>query len=169
MKAIFLATVAAIALAGCASTNYQAYEGRTDQIIEGQGGTKEMIGSFEIWDNGNPPRRYKVLGVATVEDFDNVFGQQRLRTAIADQIKQTGGDAAIVQDGFSQGQTIGYAYNTRGQMAFGGGTGRKQVRYQIVKYMDRPATVATPSAPGASPSENSACPPGRYRSGISCY
>ena len=130
-----------VALVGCSTTNYQVYEGRTPQVIEGRGGTKQVIDGYEIWDNGDPPRRYQVLGVATVEDFDNVFGNQRMRSAIADQIKSAKGDAAIVQDGWTQGQSIGsgvaFAGNTT---AFGTtqSSGRKQIRYRIVKYLDKP-------------------------------
>lgn len=136
MRGLFIA-VAALALAACAQTNYQKYEGRTDQIIEGQGGTKEVIDGYEIWDNGDPPRRYQVLGVVTVEDFDNVFGNQRMRSAIAEEIKKAGGDAAIVQDGYSQGQSMNMMMNSRGQMAVGPSFGRKNIRYRIVKYLDK--------------------------------
>jgi hypothetical protein len=128
----------ALAMAGCASTNYQAYEGRTDQIIEGQGGTKEIVNGIELWDNGNPPRRYKVIGVATVEDFDNVFGQQRIRTAMANQVRQAGGNAAVMLDGYSQGQSTSVMVGPNGRTYVGGTSGRKQVRIQIVKYLDNP-------------------------------
>lgn len=136
MKAL-IAISAALALAGCASTNFQVYEGRTDQIIEGQGGTKEVIGGYEIWGNGDPPRRYQVLGVAAVEDFDNVFGNQRLRSAIVDEIKKAGGDAAVVQDAYAQGQSMNMMFSSRGQMAMGPSMGKKQVRYRSVKYLDK--------------------------------
>lgn len=136
-KAIGLVLV--VVLTGCAQTDYQVYEGRGGpQIVEGQGGTKQVIDGYEIWDNGNPPRRYQVLGVTTIEDFDNLFGNQRMRSAIAVQIKQAGGDAAIVQDGFSQGQSVGVAVNNRGGVATGQSFGRKQIRYQIVKYLGTP-------------------------------
>jgi hypothetical protein len=132
----------ALVAAGCAQTNYQAYEGRGANIVEGQGGTKEVIDGYEIWDNGDPPRRYQVIGVATIEDFDNLFGNQRMRSAIPAEIKKAGGDAAIVQDGWSQGQSVGVgtAYNSKGQMsvATGQSFGRKQIRYKIVKYADGP-------------------------------
>lgn len=136
MRMILLAGV--LAIAACAQTNYQVYEGRGAQIVEGQGGTKQVIDGYEIWDNGNPPKRYQVLGVTTIEDFDNVFGNQRMRSAIAQQIKQAGGDAAIVLDGYSQGQSMGVAFNNRGGVATGQSFGRKQIRYQIVKYLGVP-------------------------------
>lgn len=154
MRKCVLILAAAAALAGCSTTNYQAYEGRTAQIIEGQGGTKEVIDGYEIWDNGDPPRRYQVLGVATVEDFDNVFGNQRLRSAIVDQIKAAKGDAAIVQDGWTQGQSIGGGVAFSGaKTAYGTGTstGRKQIRYRIVKYLDKPASAAMPPSAVSAP------------------
>ncbi len=134
---IFLAVMA---VAGCAQTNYQVYEGRGGpQIIEGQGGTKEVIDGYDIWDNGDPPRRYQVLGVTTIEDFDNLFGNQRMRSAIAVQIKAAGGNAAIMQDGWSQGQTLGvgtaFGPGGRTTVATGQSFGRKQIRYRIVKYL----------------------------------
>lgn len=123
---------------GCAQTNFQQYEGRGGpQVVEGVGGTKEVVNGYEIWDNGTPPRRYEVLGVVAVEDFDNVFGNQRIRSALAAQIKAAGGDAAIVMDSSGGGQSTGLAFNARGQampmMAFG----KKQARWQIIKYLDR--------------------------------
>lgn len=138
-------------LTSCAQTNYQVYEGRGANIIEGQGGTKEVIGRFDIWDNGNPPRRYQVLGVSTVEDFDNVFGQDRIRGAVAEQIKQAGGDAAIVLDGFSQGQSTSMMVLPNGRVVVGSTTGRKQVRYQIVRYLDSPSAQPASTTRSVSP------------------
>lgn len=136
MKKIALAALVAL-MAGCAQTNYQQYEGRGGpQIVEGQGGTKEVIDGYEIWDNGNPPRRYQVLGVVTVEDFDNVFGRQRIRSALAAQIKEAGGNAAVVMDSTGGGQSMGMAFNSRGQLATGTSFGKKAARWQIVKYLD---------------------------------
>ncbi len=154
-------------LGACAQTTYQVYEGRTAQIIEGQGGTKEVIDGYEIWDNGDPPRRYQVIGVATIEDFDNVFGNQRMRSAIPAEIKKAGGDAAIVQDGWSQGQSVGVgtAFNSKGQMsvATGQSFGRKQIRYKIVRYLDktdRPAGAAVDTKPATRGGALEPCPPG---------
>lgn len=133
-----IAATAAVMLAGCAQTNYQQYEGRSGpQIIEGQGGTKEIVNGYEIWDNGTPPRRYQVLGVVAVEDFDNVFGNQRIRSALAEQIKAAKGDAAVVMDSFGGGSGMGVAFSNRGTMATGMAFGKKQARWQIIKYMDK--------------------------------
>lgn len=119
MKKILI-VLAFAALQGCAATNYQQYEGRNGpQIIEGQGGTKEVVNGYDIWDNGTPPRRYQVLGVVAVEDFDNVFGRQRIQNALAEQIKAAGGDAAVVVDVSGGGSGMAMAFGPRGLSQLG--------------------------------------------------
>jgi hypothetical protein len=135
ISAVFTFIVAL--LAGCAQTNYQQFEGRNGpQIIEGQGGTKEVINGYDIWDNGTPPRRYQVLGVVSIEDFDNVFGRGRIRDALTQQIKAVGGNAAVVVDISGGGSGMVMAIGTNGQMAAGPAVGKKTARWQIVKYLD---------------------------------
>jgi hypothetical protein len=139
MKNLALIATAVLALAGCAQTSYQVYEGRSAQIIEGQGGTKQIIDGYEIWDNGNPPRRYQVLGVATVEHFDTPPGNAQIRSAIAAQIKEAGGSAAIVMDTHSQGGSSGTSVAFIGGKpvyGFGSSNGRKKIRVQVIKYLD---------------------------------
>ena len=138
MKILNLFAVSAMLLVGCAQTNYQQYEGRNGpQIIEGQGGTKDIVNGYEIWDNGTPPRRYQVLGVVSVEDFDNVFGNRRIRNALSDQIKAAGGDAAVVVDTSGGGSGMAMAFGNNGQVAAGPTFGKKTARWQIVKYLDK--------------------------------
>lgn len=137
MIKIIFSLIAIAVLFGCAQTNYQQFEGRNGpQIIEGQGGTKEIVNGFEIWDNGTPPRRYQVLGVVAVEDFDNPFGNQRIRAALAEQIKAVGGDAAVVVDLSGGGSGFITALNSRGQITTGTSLVKKNARWQIVKYLD---------------------------------
>lgn len=39
---------AVLLLAGCATTEYKAFEGKGN-VIDGQGGTKVVVDSMEIW------------------------------------------------------------------------------------------------------------------------
>lgn len=138
MRIIILSAVLVVLLVGCAQTNYQQFEGRNGpQIIEGQGGTKEVVNGYEIWDNGTPPHRYQVLGVVAIEDFDNVFGKQRIYNALSEQIKTAGGDAAVVVDTTGGGSGMSMAFGSNGQMAVGPTFGKKTARWQIVKYLDK--------------------------------
>lgn len=133
-----IAILAVALMAGCAQTNYQQFEGRGGpQIFEGQGGTKEVVDGYDIWDNGTPPRRYQLLGVVVVEDFDNVFGRQRIRSALAAQIRAAGGDAAIVAGATGGGQAMGFAFDGRGGFAPMMAFGKKEARWQIIKYVDQ--------------------------------
>ena len=138
MKIYALIAASLIFLIGCAQTNYQQYEGRNgSHIIEGGGGTKEIVDEYEIWDNGSPPRRYQILGVVSVEDFDNVFGRQRIRTALSEQIKAAGGDAAVVVDTLGGGSGMAMLVGSNGQITAGPTFGKKTARWQIVKYLDK--------------------------------
>jgi hypothetical protein len=51
-------------LAGCASvtTEYKTFEGVRAGIVEGKGGAKVIVDGMEIWEDGEPPRKFKVLG-----------------------------------------------------------------------------------------------------------
>ena len=138
MRIINLFAVSVVLLVGCAHTNYQQFEGRNGpQIIEGQGGTKDVVNGYEIWDNGTPPRRYQVLGVVSVEDFDNVLGKRRIRNALSEQIQAAGGDAAVVVDTTGGGSGMAMAFGSNGQVAAGPTFGKKTARWQIIKYLDK--------------------------------
>ena len=78
-------------------------------IVELQGGTKEVIDGYDVWRSGTPPRRYQVLGETVVEDFDNPFGNQRIRNALVEQIRIAGGSAAVLAESSGGGQVMGQA------------------------------------------------------------
>jgi hypothetical protein len=56
-------------LAACATTEFKPFEAKYN-LFEGTGGAKTVIDGVEFWDNGNPPRRFKVLGI--IEDGLNL-------------------------------------------------------------------------------------------------
>ena len=132
------ASATVLLLVACASSNFQAYEGRPGtNIVEGQGGTKEVIDGYELWGSGNPPRRFQILGMTEIVDFDNFLGNRRIRDALIAQIKAAGGNAAIVMDTSGGGQHVGTAFASNGTTATAVGFGKKSIRYQIVKYLDK--------------------------------
>lgn len=75
--------------------DYQPYEGR-NATVEGQGGTRRTAAGIDIWSNGAPPRRYQLLGVASVELGEGVGHQAMVDRALASQVKKADGDAAIL-------------------------------------------------------------------------
>lgn len=136
---LFLGALATFGLLGCAQlvqANYQPYEGRAPLVLEGQGGTKDLVGGYEVWANGTPPRRYEVLGVVALTAPDNPGGNSSMRAALAEKIKEAGGAGAIEMDSTGGGtrSVVGLA---GGQLVSGVAVGRKTSRWQIVRYLDR--------------------------------
>ena len=64
--------------------------------LAAQGGPYAMPLLVTICNIDSPSHLYQILGVISVEDFDNVFGRQRIRTALSEQIKAAWGDNAVV-------------------------------------------------------------------------
>lgn len=142
MQQIFFSSLVIFLFAGCADVTLSTYEGKsTDNIVNGQGGTKSVDNGIEIWDSGTPPHRYKILGMATIADFDNPFGRSRIKNAIVDQAKSAGADGVIMLNESGGGQTMVIASGFNGSGAYagsamGGGFNRKTLRIMLVKYLD---------------------------------
>lgn len=100
-----LLLVAAISLAGCASTNYQAVESREPLLGQGQWGTRKVVDGVDIWTSGAPPRKYRVLGVINDTRGAGPLPMAGYYSGIAAKVKQYGGNAAIEVS--SQRQYIG--------------------------------------------------------------
>ncbi len=111
-------------LAGCAHVDYQTVEvPGSAKIVDGKGGTKTVMDGYDIWSNGDPPRRYRVLGIVTIERHDNFFGDEFMKVAIVDSIKTANGDAAI-------------ADSLPGTISNGAGFRKRSSRFQVIKYQD---------------------------------
>lgn len=118
-------------LAGCAQVDYQPYEGRSDQTaLEGQGGTRRTAGGVDIWSNGTPPRRYQILGVASVELGEGIGHEAMVNSALASQVKRAGGDAAIL---------LGADRTMSGVVPVGmmlAAVRQRTSRFQVIRYLD---------------------------------
>jgi len=98
---IFLALI----LTACATTEFKIYEGRSD-VIYGKGGTKVVVDSIEIWENGEPPRKFKVIGIIEDERPGGRLPMSQLQKDIVKKAHEYGGDAIVKID--SQSQISGY-------------------------------------------------------------
>ena len=136
---------ALLLLAGCATTEYKAFEGKGN-VIDGQGGTKVVVDSMEIWDNGEPPRKFKVLGIIDDERPGGLIPMSQLRSDMVKKAREAGGDAIIQLN--SQSQIAGYytsgsasatAYGNRAT-AYGSSTTmpvrRNMAKYAVIKYLE---------------------------------
>jgi hypothetical protein len=90
-----LLVLSALFAIGCATTEFRTYEG-WDNIIEGQGGTKTVVDGIDFWEDGDPPRRYKILGYVTDERTDGGLQRAGLPHDIAAKAKEVGAQAVIL-------------------------------------------------------------------------
>lgn len=141
-----LAAVAAIALlAGCANTEYKPFEAKNN-MFEGKGGTKVVVDGMEFWDNGDPPRKFKVLGIIDDERPGGLIPMSQLRGDMVKKARESGGDAVVQLS--SQSQIAGYytsgsasAYAPRSSAtAYGSSTTmpvrRNAAKFAVIKYLD---------------------------------
>lgn len=81
-------------LSACLSTPITRYEGE-NSTRHGQGGSRESIDGIDFWTNGDPPRRYQIIGYTTVESSEGRIGNRILLSRVAAKVQHAGGDAAI--------------------------------------------------------------------------
>ena len=103
-KLIFVVAFAAL-LSACVTTEFQLYESKNN-LFEGRGGTKTIVDGMEVWDNGEPPRTFKILGFIQDERPGGIIPMSQLRADIVKKARQVGGDAVI--QGGSQSQIAGF-------------------------------------------------------------
>jgi len=141
-----LAAVAVIALlAGCANTEYKPFEAKNN-LFEGKGGTKVVVDGMEIWDNGDPPRKFKVLGIIDDERPGGLIPMSQLRGDMVKKAREAGGDAVVqltsqsqIAGYYTSGSTSAYAYGNSAT-AYGSSTTmpvrRNSAKFAVIKYLD---------------------------------
>jgi hypothetical protein len=148
MRTLLIA-LSLVALAGCTSTQFKQFESR-DAVRIGQGGTKDILNGMDIWSNGDPPRKYKILGVIEDERNSGGFSKPMRNSAVVAKAKEIGGDALIegavnteITGSFSNSFSNGFATaNTFGRTtnAFGSGfsvpVGKMNSKYTVIKYLE---------------------------------
>jgi hypothetical protein len=157
MKVQFYCIGAAVAMAASpagAKTRYESYEAR-NSVVEGQGGSRTTKDGVDFWSSGDPPRRYKIIGVirdnrGTGPLHGNAIGS----SGIAKKVREVGGDAVIllnqnssVKGIWSQGQASVY-----GNQAYGSGLAipiqERVTTFAVVQYL----TDNLPAPVGPAPS-----------------
>lgn len=132
-------------LAACATTEYKPYEAK-DNLFEGEGGNKVVVDGMEIWDNGDPPRRFKVLGIIDDECPGGLIPMSQLRSDMVKKAREAGGDALVqlssrsqISGYYTSGSGSAYAYGGSAT-AYGSSVAvpvrRNVVRLALIKYLD---------------------------------
>lgn len=148
MKCFALTLMLLLALPAAAQ-DFKPLQTREPAVINGQGGTSVEVEGFTIWDSGDPPRRYQILGY--VEDTRLSSGpigkmrQKSLQKHVAAVAREHGGDAAIL----TSAEESVRSYSSGGGATINGNTAtstgwsrpimERTSRYAIVKYLpDQP-------------------------------
>ncbi len=141
----FLAVLVLSLVAGCATTEFKSYEAK-DNVFEGKGGTKVVVDGIEFWDNGEPSRKFKVLGIIDDQRPGGIIPMSQLRSDMVKKTREAGGDA-VVQLG-NQSQIAGYytsgsaSANSYGSSATAYGSSttmpvrRNVAKFAVIKYVD---------------------------------
>ena len=132
-------------LFACATTEYKLYEGK-ENVYEGKGGTKVVVDGMELWDNGAPPRKFKVLGIIDDERPGGIIPMSQLRRDMVKKAREVGGDALVELT--SQSQIAGfYTTGTGSAYSYGSSTSaygtattmpvrRNTAKFAVIKYID---------------------------------
>lgn len=132
-------------LAGCATTEYKAYEGKGN-VFDGKGGTKVVVDGMEIWDNGEPPRKFKILGIIDDERPGGLIPMAQLRGDMVKKAREAGGDAIIqlnndlqITGYYTSGSASANAYGNSAN-AYGSSTTTAVrsnfARFAVIKYAE---------------------------------
>lgn len=105
LKLLAVAALAAV-LVGCGTTNFKPYEPVGDGIIEGKGGAKSIVDGLEVWEHGEPPRKFKLIGLIDDERGGGPIPMSRMMSDVVKKARESGGDAVIQVR--SESQLVGY-------------------------------------------------------------
>ncbi len=151
MKLLFLSVL----LAGCASTNFSAYQGAPVQ--QGTGGAVVKVDGIDLWQDGTPPRKFQVIGVITDSRAAGPLAMAGRNKGIAAMAKAHGGDGVLLsvdERQFAGTVSTGNAFTTMNANAFVAGnrataygtaygfgygasipTHRANAKYYIIRYL----------------------------------
>ena len=131
-KTIFAALIliSAAFVGGCATADFQPYEGKNN-FYEGNGGTKMVVDGVEFWANGTPPRKYSILGMVTSEIGSGYMSESLIRSAVVEEVQKRGGNAAIQVDDES-----GFAGIIKTAPGMYMTAGRRKMRFSAIKYVE---------------------------------
>ena len=129
MRYVVLLILACI-LAGCATVDFQPYEGK-DNLYEGKGGTKLVVADIDFWTSGEPSRKYSILGMVVSKIGSGALDEAVIRSAVAGEVKRQGGNAAVQVNNNSAFTGIFHA--TPSMLMT---TEVRSMQFAVIKYVD---------------------------------
>jgi len=138
-----LTTVLLLAGCACATTEYKVFEGVGTGIMEGKGGAKVVVKGMEVWDTGEPPRKFKILGFVDDNRDTGWTGEdkQSVREDVVEKARGAGGDAVVkintqsqLSEFYKAGGASTNVYGSYASPALGL-YGRNFSKYAVIKYL----------------------------------
>ena len=123
------ALMLAFTLVGCATVDFQPYEGKNN-LYEGEGGTKVVVDGIEFWANGSPPRKFSIIGMVVSEIGSGVGDEAMIRSSVAGEVKEQGGDAAVQVNNNNS-----FAGVIRTAPGFYMAAGVRRMQFAVVRYV----------------------------------
>jgi hypothetical protein len=127
MKAHLLIAVAltVMLVTSCSTTNFTEYRGQG--VVEGKGGTVRVVEGIDFWENGEPDRKYRVLGVIDDSRGEGLITGSGRDSDIAKVARERGGNAVIL---------VGSSREFRGvDLNSGAANYRRLTKVMVVKYV----------------------------------
>ena len=145
MKKLAFAGFVALALSGCSSTVFKPLELRGDGVVEGRGGTRISQDGMDIWENGDPPRRFRLVGIIEDERHGGVIPMQMLNGDVVKKAREVGGHALIrissdsqivAYQSFGSATASTYGSTTRvSGTTFSAPVRRNAARFAVIQYV----------------------------------
>ncbi|MGZ4997219.1 MAG: hypothetical protein ACXV8J_05215 [Methylobacter sp.] len=138
-----LTTVLFLSGCACATTEYKVFEGSRVGVMEGKGGSKVVVNGMEIWDAGEPPRKFKILGFIDDNRKAGWWGEDTtsVREDVVEKARGTGGDALVkintqfqLSDYYKAGGASVSVYGSYASPAYGL-YNRNFSKYAVIKYL----------------------------------
>ena len=130
MSRQFILFIACLVIAGCATSDYQPYEGRNN-VHEGGGGTKVVVNGVDFWANDSPPRKFAILGVVTSAIGAGYGDESIIRSSVASRVKHVGGDAAV-----QISNNTAFSGMIRLTPTLYGAANTRTMSFAVIKYVD---------------------------------
>ena len=141
----FFILALALIFCGCASTNYKSFEGK-ETVFDGNGGTRSTIDGIDFWEYGDPPRKYKLMGIIEDERPGGIISMARLKGDIAKKAKELSADAVIMLGsgskvrGYVTNASVSSTFNGNSAYSSGGAISapvlRNNASFAVIKYID---------------------------------
>jgi hypothetical protein len=133
-----------LVLAGCAS-NFQRWDGGNN-VIQGKGGSRKVVDGIDMWTNGDPPRKFRILGIIDDERPGGLVPMAQLKHDIAAAVRAHGGNAVIAIASASQLQAYYSLASATGKIhrhsatKFRGSRRTPKLerfsKFMVIKYLD---------------------------------